>query len=157
MKQANLEPVVILLVEDNPDHSELITRTLNDHPIPNRIMHVTDGEAALDYLWRRAQFADPATSPQPHVVLLDLQLPRLSGLEVLQAIKANAETRHIPVIVVTTSSAESDVRAAYQRFANSYLVKPVDFQQFTRMMNDLGDYWLGWNQMQGDQQTISSS
>lgn len=139
------EPLVILLVEDNPDHTELIIRALSDHQIPNRIIHVSDGEAALDYLWRRAQFTDPATSPQPHIVLLDLQLPRLSGLEVLQEIKTSAETRHIPVVVVTTSSAERDLQAAYQRYANSYLVKPVDFQQFTRMLHDLGDYWLGWN------------
>ncbi|RMD83355.1 MAG: response regulator, partial [Chloroflexi bacterium] len=102
------EPLVILLVEDNPDHTELIMRALSDHQIPNRIIHVSDGEAALDYLWRRAQFADPAISPQPHIVLLDLQLPRLSGLEVLQEIKTSAETRHIPVVVVTTSSAERD-------------------------------------------------
>lgn len=153
----SIEPAIILLVEDNPDHTELIIRTLNDHRIPNRIIHVTDGESALDYLWRRAQFADPATSPQPHIVLLDLQLPRLSGLEVLQEIKTSAETRHIPVVVVTTSSAERDLQAAYQRYANSYLVKPVDFQQFTRMLNDLGDYWLDWNQTLGDRYGVSTS
>ncbi|WP_322493740.1 response regulator [Chloroflexus sp.] len=153
----SIEPAIILLVEDNPDHTELIIRTLNDHRIPNRIIHVIDGESALDYLWRRAQFADPATSPQPHIVLLDLQLPRLSGLEVLQEIKTSAETRHIPVVVVTTSSAERDLQAAYQRYANSYLVKPVDFQQFTRMLNDLGDYWLDWNQTLGDRYGVSTS
>ncbi len=154
--KASIEPAIILLVEDNPDHTELIIRTLNEHRIPNRIIHVTDGESALDYLWRRAQFADPATSPQPHIVLLDLQLPRLSGLEVLQEIKTSAETRHIPVVVVTTSSAERDLQAAYQRYANSYLVKPVDFQQFTRMLNDLGDYWLDWNQTLGDRYSLST-
>lgn len=154
--KASIEPAIILLVEDNPDHTELIIRTLNEHRIPNRIIHVADGESALDYLWRRAQFADPATSPQPHIVLLDLQLPRLSGLEVLQEIKTSAETRHIPVVVVTTSSAERDLQAAYQRYANSYLVKPVDFQQFTRMLNDLGDYWLDWNQTLGDRYSLST-
>ncbi|WP_298407200.1 response regulator [uncultured Chloroflexus sp.] len=154
--KASIEPAIILLVEDNPDHTELIIRTLNDHRIPNRIIHVTDGESALDYLWRRAQFADPATSPQPDIVLLDLQLPRLSGLEVLQEIKTRAETRHIPVVVVTTSSAERDLQAAYQRYANSYLVKPVDFQQFTRMLNDLGDYWLDWNQTLGDRYSLAT-
>lgn len=154
--KASIEPAIILLVEDNPDHTELIIRTLNEHRIPNRIIHVTDGESALDYLWRRAQFADPATSPQPHIVLLDLQLPRLSGLEVLQEIKTSAETRHIPVVVVTTSSAERDLQAAHQRYANSYLVKPVDFQQFTRMLNDLGDYWLDWNQTLGDRYSLST-
>ncbi|WP_322489179.1 response regulator [Chloroflexus sp.] len=154
--KTSIEPAIILLVEDNPDHTELIIRTLNDHRIPNRIIHVNDGESALDYLWRRAQFADPATSPQPHIVLLDLQLPRLSGLEVLQEIKISAETRHIPVVVVTTSSADRDLQAAYQRYANSYLVKPVDFQQFTRMLHDLGDYWLDWNQTLGDRYNVST-
>lgn len=90
-------------------------------------------------------------------MLLDLQLPRLSGLEVLQEIKTSAETRHIPVVVVTTSSAERDLQAAYQRYANSYLVKPVDFQQFTRMLNGLGDYWLDWNQTLGDRYGVSTS
>lgn len=143
----NIDPVVILLVEDNPDHTELITRVLSDHRIPNRIIHVADGEAALDYLRRRYPYADPTTNPSPHIVLLDLHLPRLSGLEVLQAIKTDAMLSHLPVVVVTTSRMESDLRLAYQFHANSYLVKPVDFEQFSRMMNDLGDYWLEWNQV----------
>ncbi|MGQ9481872.1 MAG: response regulator, partial [Chloroflexus sp.] len=132
---ARPDPFVVLLVEDNLDHTELITRVLNDHRIPNRIIHVADGEAALNYLRRQAQFADPAISPRPHVVLLDLNLPRLSGLEVLQAMKTDAAISHIPVVVVTTSRAESDLRLAYQFHANSYLVKPVDFEQFSRMLN----------------------
>lgn len=144
---ARPDPVVVLLVEDNLDHTELITRVLNDHRIPNRIIHLADGEAALNYLRRQAQFADPAISPRPHIVLLDLNLPRLSGLEVLQAMKTDAAISHIPVVVVTTSRAESDLRLAYQFHANSYLVKPVDFEQFSRMLNDLGDYWLEWNQL----------
>ncbi|WP_028459710.1 response regulator [Chloroflexus sp. Y-396-1] len=143
----NIDPVVILLVEDNPDHTELITRVLSDHRIPNRIIHVADGEAALDYLRRCYPYADPTTNPSPHIVLLDLQLPRLSGLEVLQAIKTDAMLSHLPVVVVTTSRMESDLRLAYQFHANSYLVKPVDFEQFSRMMNDLGDYWLEWNRV----------
>jgi CheY-like chemotaxis protein len=147
MMSGNIDPVVILLVEDNPDHTELITRVLSDHRIPNRIIHVADGEAALDYLRRCYPYADPTTNPSPHIVLLDLQLPRLSGLEVLQAIKTDAMLSHLPVVVVTTSRMESDLRLAYQFHANSYLVKPVDFEQFSRMMNDLGDYWLEWNQV----------
>ncbi|MEF3274704.1 MAG: response regulator [Chloroflexus sp.] len=154
---SRVEPAVILLVEDNPDHSELIARVLDEFDIPKRLVHVTDGETALDYLLRRAQFADPATSPQPNIVLLDLQLPRLNGFEVLQAIKNSVEMRHIPVVIVTTSSAERDIRLAYQRYANSYLVKPVDFQQFTQMLHDLGNYWLGWNQQVGEQPINTSS
>ncbi|WP_322820839.1 response regulator [Chloroflexus sp.] len=149
------DPVVVLLVEDNLDHTELITRVLNDHRIPNRIIPVADGEAVLNYLRRQAQFADPATSPRPHVVLLDLNLPRLSGLEVLQAMKTDAAISHIPVVVVTTSRAESDLRLAYQFHANSYLVKPVDFEQFSRMLNDLGDYWLEWNQLPQSSQYVA--
>jgi CheY-like chemotaxis protein len=143
----SIDPVVILLVEDNPDHTELITRVLNNHRIPNRIIHVADGEAALHYLRRQAPYTDPETNPSPHIVLLDLQLPRLGGLEVLQAIKTDPTFRHLPVVIVTTSRMESDIRLAYQFHANSYLVKPVDFEQFIRMMNDLGDYWLEWNQV----------
>ncbi|WP_322816001.1 response regulator [Chloroflexus sp.] len=152
---ASPDPVVVLLVEDNLDHTELITRVLNDHRIPNRIIHVADGEAALNYLHRKAQFADPTTSPRPHVVLLDLNLPRLSGLEVLQVMKTDSAISNIPVVVVTTSRAESDLRLAYQFHANSYLVKPVDFEQFSRMLNDLGDYWLEWNQLPYNPQYVA--
>lgn len=149
------DPVVVLLVEDNLDHTELITRVLNEHRIPSRIIHVADGESALNYLRRQAQFADPAISPRPHVVLLDLNLPRLSGLEVLQVMKTDTAISHIPVVVVTTSRAESDLRLAYQFHANSYLVKPVDFEQFSRMLNDLGDYWLEWNQLPQSSQYVA--
>ena len=139
------EPLVILLVEDNPDHTELIVRSLQDHRVANRIFHVPDGEAALDYLFRRGEFEDPEKSPRPHVILLDLRLPKVDGQEVLQAIKTTERLRRIPVVIVTTSEAERDVARAYDSHANSYLVKPVDFDKFTQLMDDLGFYWLGWN------------
>ncbi|NJN66332.1 MAG: response regulator [Chloroflexaceae bacterium] len=139
------EPLVILLVEDNPDHTELIKRSFEDHQIANHISHVSDGEAALNYLFRRNEFADPAISPQPHVILLDLRLPRIDGLHVLKEIKTTEATRHIPVVIVTTSEAEHDIIRAYDYYANSYLVKPLDFEKFTQMMNSLGFYWLAWN------------
>ena len=139
------EPLVILLVEDNPDHTELIVRSLQDHRVANRIFHVPDGEAALDYLFRRGEYEDPEKSPRPHVVLLDLRLPKVDGQEVLQAIKTTEKLRRIPVVIVTTSEAERDVAQAYDSHANSYLVKPVDFDKFTQLMDDLGFYWLGWN------------
>jgi len=139
------EPLVILLVEDNPDHTELIVRSLQDHRVANRICHVADGEAALDYLFRRGEYQDPEKSPRPHVILLDLRLPKVDGQEVLQAIKTNDRLRRIPVVIVTTSEAERDVAQAYDSHANSYLVKPVDFDKFTQLMDDLGFYWLGWN------------
>lgn len=139
------EALVILLVEDNPDHTELIMRSLHDHRVANKIYHVPDGEEALDYLFRRAGYTDPKKSPRPHVILLDLRLPKIDGLEVLKEIKASDELRRIPVVVLTTSEAEGDVSTAYENHANSYLVKPVDFDKFTKLMNGLGFYWLSWN------------
>lgn len=138
-------PLTILLVEDNIPHAELVKRSLEVHQIANRIYHVADGEAALAYLFRQGVYADPETSPRPHVVLLDLRLPKLSGLEVLREIRASSELHTVPVVILTTSAAERDVTRAYEQHANSYLVKPVDFAQFTRLMHDLGVYWLSWN------------
>jgi len=139
------QTMTVLLVEDNVDHAELVLRTFDDHRIPIRIHHVTDGEAALDYLLRRGRFAEPEQSPRPHLILLDLRLPRVDGLEVLQEIKGSEDLQEIPTVILTTSEAERDVARAYQHHANSYLVKPVDFAKFTKLMDDLGLYWLGWN------------
>jgi CheY-like chemotaxis protein len=138
-------PLTILLVEDNLPHAELVMRSLELHQIANRVYHVTDGEAALAYLFRQGMYADPLTSPRPHVVLLDLRLPRLSGLEVLREIRASSDLHTMPVVILTTSTAEQDVTRAYAQHANSYLVKPGDFAQFSQLMHDLGFYWLGWN------------
>jgi CheY-like chemotaxis protein len=137
--------LTLLLVEDHLPHAELVKRTLEAHQIAHRLYHVSDGEAALAYLFRQGAYADRATSPRPHVVLLDLHLPRLSGLEVLKAIRASQELHTIPVVVLTTSTAERDVVHAYESHVNSYLVKPVDYAQFSQLMHDLGFYWLNWN------------
>jgi CheY-like chemotaxis protein len=139
------EPVLVMLVEDNADHAELVVRTLEDHHIANRIEHFIDGQTALDYLFRRGEYEDPATSPRPHMILLDLRLPRVDGLEVLRVIKEDEVLKNIPVIILTTSEAEKDMARAYDNYVNSYLVKPVGFDEFRRLMNDLGFYWLGWN------------
>ena len=139
------EPLTVLLVEDNEDHTELILRNLRNHRVANKIFHVADGEEALDYLFRRGDYTDPATSPRPHVVLLDLRLPKIDGLEVLKEIRTSDELTRTPVVILTTSKAEQDVAQAYEYHANSYLVKPVDFDSFARLMDDLGFYWLGWN------------
>ncbi|MCP4537175.1 MAG: response regulator [Chloroflexi bacterium] len=139
------EPLTILLVEDNPDHVELIVRSFQDHRVANQIHHVADGEAALDYLFRRGEYASSESSPRPHVILLDMRLPKIDGLGVLQEIKTDEELRRIPVVVLTTSEAESDLAQVYEHHANSYLVKPVDFGKFAQLMDDLGFYWLGWN------------
>lgn len=140
------EPLLILLVEDNPDHAELIMRSLKDHRVANKVYHVADGEAAQNYLFRQGDYADPEKSPRPHVVLLDLRLPKVDGLELLQEIKTSEELKKTPVVILTTSEAERDVVEAYEYHANSYLVKPVEFDKFDQLMDDMGFYWLGWNQ-----------
>ena len=139
------EPLLVMLVEDNPDHAELVVRSFDNHPIANQIMLMSDGEAALDYLLRRGKYADPSQSPRPHMILLDLRLPRVDGLEVLKAIKESTALRPIPVIVLTTSDADNDVMQAYLHYANSYVVKPVGYDQLVKLMKDLGSFWLGWN------------
>ncbi len=141
----NGEPVTVLLVEDNAAHAELVIRSFEDHRIANRIHHVSDGEEALDYLLRRGDYADPAKSPKPHMVLLDLRLPKIDGLEVLKEIKSIKELEKIPTVIFTTSSAEVDVAKAYGYHANSYLVKPLNFEKFNQLMDDIGFYWLAWN------------
>jgi CheY-like chemotaxis protein len=139
------DAMVILFVEDNPDHAELVMRSFEDHRVANQIYHLSDGESALDYLLHRGKYEDPATSPRPHLVLLDLRLPKIDGLEVLREIRSHKELERLPVVILTTSYTEIDVSKAYQHHANSYLVKPLDFEKFTRLMQDLGFYWLSWN------------
>lgn len=139
------DPILVMLVEDNVDHAELVIRTMENHHIPTRIQHFTDGESALDYLLRRHAFSDPDSSPRPHIILLDLRLPRVDGLEVLRLIKEEEDLRKIPVVILTTSEAERDVIHAYDNYVNSYLVKPVGFEDFSNLMKDFGVYWLGWN------------
>ena len=139
------EPVLVMLVEDNVDHAELVLRTLEDHRIANKVLHFLDGQSALDYLYRRGEFSESTETERPHVILLDLRLPRVDGMEVLKTIKDDEELKRIPVVVLTTSEAERDVAKAYHNHANSYLVKPVGFEDFKNLMDDLGYYWLGWN------------
>jgi CheY-like chemotaxis protein len=139
------DPVLVMLIEDNADHAELIIRTLEEQQISNRVRHFFDGQMALDYLFQRGEFSDPIANPLPHVVLLDLRLPRVDGIEILQAIKRDEKLKSIPVVILTTSEAEKDVTRAYRNHANSYLVKPVGFEEFRQLMDNLGFYWLSWN------------
>ena len=139
------EPVLVMLVEDNADHAELIIRTLEEHRITNRVRHFFDGQSALDYLFQRGEFSDPAKSVRPHVILLDLRLPRVDGIDILKAIKKDEILKCIPVVILTTSEAEKDVAKAYYNHVNSYLVKPVGFEEFKQLMDNLGIYWLSWN------------
>lgn len=135
----------ILLVEDNPAHAELVKRSFEAHNIRNTIVHLPDGEVALEYLFRRGPYADVQAYPRPHMILLDLRLPRVDGLDVLKEIKSTEHLRNIPVIILTTSDAERDAAQAYEQHANSFVVKPLDFVQFTALMKELGYYWLRWN------------
>jgi CheY-like chemotaxis protein len=140
------QPIVILLAEDEPAHVEIVRRNLESSRLANRLIHVADGQAVLDYMYRREEFSDPERSPRPGIVLLDLRLPKVDGLEVLKIIKSDPDLSRIPVIILTTSAAETDVVKAYDSHANSYLVKPVDFSQFVKLMDTLGYYSLAWNE-----------
>ena len=139
------EPVVILLVEDDLAHAEIVRRNLEDCHVANRLFHVPDGEKALDYLNCRNEFSGPEAAPRPGVILLDLRLPRVDGMEVLKRLKNDPRFSSIPVVILTTSQAEQDLAKAYELRANSYLIKPVDFTQFTQLMEAFGFYWLVWN------------
>ena len=139
------DPVTILLVEDEPAHAEIVRRNFETMQIANSLKHVSDGEAALDYLYRHNAFSDPASSPRPGLVLLDLRLPKVDGLQVLKTIKNDPALMNIPVIVLSTSASEADISSAYSNMANSYLVKPVDFSQFSELLESLGAYGMTWN------------
>ena len=141
------EEGVILLVEDDHGHAEIVQRHFKRSSIPNRLMHVQDGQAALDYLYRRDAFISPDQAPRPALVLLDLRLPKVDGTEVLRIIKADPDLTAIPVVVLTTSASERDMAMAYKRHANSYLVKPVNYLQFAEMIEASASYWLKWNQL----------
>lgn len=142
------EPIVILLVEDDPAHAEIVKRNFESSRIVNRMIHVSDGQEALDYLYRRAAYSQPDSSPRPGLVLLDLRLPKVDGLEVLKIVKADPSLQNIPVVILTTSASETDIAKAYNNSANSYLVKPVDFKQFSELLETLGYYWLAWNRLE---------
>ena len=140
------EAVDILLVEDNPQDAELTIRALKKNNLANRLFTVEDGAEALDFLFCRGKYATRELSHSPKVVLLDLQLPKVSGLEVLRALKQDERTRAIPVVIVTSSREDPDIKTAYGLGANSYVVKPVDFDAFVEAVSSLGLYWLLVNQ-----------
>ena len=136
----------LLLVEDNDDDAELTIKAFEDARIANPIVRVADGIEALDYLFARGKYAGRNAADLPAVILLDLNLPRMTGLDLLKVIRSDARVRHVPVVVLTSSNEASDRRAAYEQFANSYVRKPVDYDQFVAASHDLGLYWLVLNQ-----------
>ena len=138
--------VEILLVEDNPNDAELALRALKKNNLANNVAVVTDGEEALDFVFARGAFGQRDIENGPKVILLDLKLPKVDGLEVLRAIKGDPRTKSIPVVVLTSSKEERDIVESYKLGANSYIVKPVEFDKFVAAVKDLGLYWLLLNQ-----------
>jgi CheY-like chemotaxis protein len=132
----------ILLVEDNPRDVEMTLRALRNHNLANKVHVVKDGAEALDFIFSRGAYPRKDLNHVPKVVLLDLKLPKVSGLEVLRAIKGDAQARTIPVVVLTSSQEEKDMIESYQLGVNSYIVKPVDFDKFVEAVGQLGLYWL---------------
>jgi two-component system, response regulator len=137
---------IILLVEDNPDDAELTLRALKKNNILNQVVHAHDGVEATDYLFGTGTYAGRDTSALPSVVLLDLKLPKIDGLEVLKQIRAGELTRYLSVVILTSSKEEQDLINGYQLGANSYIRKPVDFNQFMEAVRQLGLYWLVLNE-----------
>jgi two-component system response regulator len=136
------EIVDILLVEDNPRDAELTMRAFKKHNLANQLYVAKDGAEALDFIFCQGKYAERAKLRLPKVVLLDLKLPKIDGLEVLHAIKSNEQTRRIPVVILTSSQQDPDIKSAYDLGANSYVVKPVNFEGFVEAMSQLGLYWV---------------
>lgn len=138
--------IEILLVEDTRSDAEMTIRALKKNNVNCNIVHVKDGRAALDYLYGLEEFAGRDIGSMPKVILMDLKMPRMNGIETLQQLKANELTKKIPVVILTSSKENPDIQTCYDLGANSYIVKPVEFQDFVKVVSDLGLYWMLHNQ-----------
>jgi CheY-like chemotaxis protein len=138
----------VLLADDNSTDAELTTRALEIGGVSKNIVWVQDGEAALHFVFRTGPYAN-RTTPNPRLMLLDLHMPKIDGLDVLERIKQDQRTRSIPVVIMSSSDQESDMQHSYARFANSYIVKPVDFREFTDQVGAIGNYWMKVNRALG--------
>lgn len=134
--------VEILIVEDNPEDAELTIRTLKKQKLANNLIHIDDGAKALDFIFGRGVYSSRNIDHMPKVILLDLKMPKLNGLEVLEKLKLDPRTKSIPVVILTSSAEHPDVKKAYDLGANSYIVKPVNFNDFSKTINGLGMYWM---------------
>lgn len=141
----NIE-VEILLIEDNPNDAELTIRALRKKNITNHILHLRDGEVALDYFFGTGSYNGRDINQKPKVVLLDLKMPKIDGIQVLEKLKSDERTSNIPIVVLTSSKEDPDIKRCYALGVNSYIVKPVDFDSFTRVVTELGMYWALLNQ-----------
>jgi two-component system response regulator len=138
--------VEILLVEDNPHDAEMTIRALRKVNLANRLIHLKDGAEALDFIFSKGAFSDRDINDKPKVILLDIKMPKVDGIEVLRQIKADEDTKTIPVVIMTSSKEEQDIITSYNLGVNSYVVKPVDFEGFAKAVSELGFYWLITNQ-----------
>ena len=141
-----LNQVEVLLVEDNMHDAEMTIRSLKKVNLANNLVHVKDGEEALDFIFTRGKFADREAAHFPKVILLDIKMPKVDGIEVLKQLKSHESSKMIPVVIMTSSREEQDIINSYQLGVNSYVVKPVDFEGFARAVSQLGLYWLLTNQ-----------
>ena len=142
----NNNEVEILLVEDNMHDAELTIRALKKINLANKLYHVKDGAEALDFIFAKGDFADRKIESKPKLIMLDIKMPKVDGIEVLKQIKSNETTKTIPVVMMTSSKEEQDVLSSYQHGVNSYVVKPVNFEGFVKAVCELGLYWLITNQ-----------
>ncbi|MCF8223349.1 MAG: response regulator [Bacteroidales bacterium] len=142
----NLNEVEILIVEDNVDDAEMALRALKQNKLANKVKVVGDGEEALNFIFAKGKYQARRREAKPRIILLDLKLPKVDGLEVLREIKSNEDTKVIPVIILTSSREETDMIDSYRLGVNSYIVKPVDFEKFVEAIRELGLYWLLLNQ-----------
>jgi two-component system response regulator len=142
----DINEIEILLVEDNMYDAELTIRSLNKINLANKLFHVKDGAEALDFLFATGSYTERHMDNRPKIILLDIKMPKVDGIEVLRQIKSNEKTRTIPVVIMTSSKEEQDVIISYNLGVNSYIVKPVDFEGFMKAVGELGLYWLLINQ-----------
>ncbi|HEY1019355.1 MAG TPA: response regulator [Sediminibacterium sp.] len=144
--QTNIHNIEVLLVEDSDEDAELVIRSLKKHNLGNNLVHVSDGVEALDFIFARGEFSDRSVGDIPKVILMDLKMPKMDGLQVLKEIKKDDRTKMIPVIMMTSSKEEKDIVDSYQLGVNSFIVKPVGFENFSKAVAEFGMYWLLINQ-----------